>query len=176
MTTHTLNKTNSEKFKKIEGHTDYLISNLGRVISTKFGKIKELKIGVSGQKYAMIQLCTDGKREHLYVHRLVGEYFIKKIEGKDQIGHNDGNKLNNRVNNLCWQTQKENLEHAVLTKLRKRGFYAKNRKVKVTNFGQTIEFNTLAKAAKFLEVSVMAIWNCCNQKQKTVKQCAVQYV
>ena len=42
------------------------------------------------------------------IHRLVAEAFIPKPLGATEVDHIDGNKYNNRVENLRWVTHKEN--------------------------------------------------------------------
>lgn len=69
-----------------------------------------------GYKYVSIELP---KRKNWAVHRLVAEHFIERVDGKEHVNHIDGNKLNNRSDNLEWVTPSENVQHAINTGLMK---------------------------------------------------------
>ena len=101
-----------EVWKKIHPFTEYSVSNLGRVRNDVTGTIRKLqKVGKeskSGNSYLAVVLHN----KHLKIHRLVAEAFIPNPEGKPQVNHIDGNKENNRVDNLEWCTNRENVLHS----------------------------------------------------------------
>jgi len=104
-----------EIWKDIKGFEGYYqISNHGRIKSfkrAKNGRVLSVKNGNGW--YLTTNLFANGKRVTARIHRLVAEHFIPNPEGKPHINHKDGNKQNNRVNNLEWVTPKENSLHAV---------------------------------------------------------------
>ena len=67
----------------------------------------------------MQMMSTDGKRHRYSVHRLILENF-NPVEGMEnlQVNHIDGNKENNKLENLEWTTCKENIQHAIDNNLR----------------------------------------------------------
>jgi len=103
-----------EKWKKIKGFEDYQISNYGNAISTKFNKVRVLKLGLSnrksvGNQYYHFVCCKDGKCYDFYPHKLVCEYFVGGEKEGLVVDHKDGNRLNNHYKNLRFVTQQINL-------------------------------------------------------------------
>lgn len=119
-----------EIFKDIEGYEGlYQISNLGRVkslcrvVTTTDGRIRTLKekilsLGLNTYGYNYLGLCKGGKRKFITIHRLVADTFIPNPDNKPQVNHINGIKTDNTIDNLEWTTAKENMRHAVNSKLK----------------------------------------------------------
>lgn len=124
---------NAREFNAIQDKDKRLIPISNTRVSqywiTRFGEVwagdnfhkYEGQVDGGGYRYLSI-----GSMCGVRVHRLVAEAFIpiptrylKYGFTKDtlQINHIDGNKLNNRWDNLEWVTRKENMEHASITGL-----------------------------------------------------------
>lgn len=93
-----------EIWKPIPGYENYEASNLGRVRS-----IRVLSPAVrSHDGYQALELTKDGQQKSWRVHQLVLMAFTgEKPEGMHGC-HNDGDKTNNRADNLRWDTPAEN--------------------------------------------------------------------
>lgn len=99
-------------FKKLEGFDyDYLIDTEGNVY-------RKLTPNQHPQGYLRLGLRAKGVRKHFNVHRLVAQAFIPNPDNKPFVNHIDGNKANNRVENLEWCDQSENMLHAYNTGLK----------------------------------------------------------
>jgi len=120
-----------EVWKEVVGFGGvYLVSNLGTVKSVdRFNArgswVKGKTLRPTGQEndYKSVMLYS-GSREsgkHHYIHRIVAEAFIKPYQG-ETVNHIDGDKTNNRVNNLEWATRSENTKHAYKTGLNSKLF------------------------------------------------------
>jgi len=109
-----------EIWKTIKDFEDYQVSNLGNVkITANEATRKErvLKPLITGRGYYRVALYKNTKPYFKSIHRLVAEYFIPNPDNKKQVNHLDGNKENNRVDNLEWCTYRENVNHAIENKL-----------------------------------------------------------
>lgn len=62
--------------------------------------------------YLLTGFCMNGKTRSMRVHRIVAEAFISNPDALPHVNHIDGDKKNNRVENLEWVTHRQNKEHA----------------------------------------------------------------
>lgn len=100
-------------------NTTYSVSSLGNVYNSYTGKM--LKPFPNNNGYLVVDLFHNTVRERVAVHRMVAITFIENPERKEFVNHIDGNKQNNRVDNLEWVTPSENSTHAVQTGLSAKG-------------------------------------------------------
>lgn len=148
--------------KGFEGRLE--VSNMGRVRSVErfvaFGSNKRkvhqtiYKLFDDKDGYKMVGIS--GKT--IKVHRAVAGAFIPNPENKPQVNHIDGDKSNNRVENIEWATQEENMQHASMTGLAKHV-------VVVRDDGET--YNTVNEAGAVNGVSPSCISAVINGYQKT---------
>lgn len=106
----------------------YQISNLGRVrsldrvVNSSGGRVQKIKGKIMAICYNKrinvyeVHLHKDNKRKCFKVHRLVAEAFIENDDpvNKTTVNHIDGNRENNRVDNLEWLSYSDNLEHSYI--------------------------------------------------------------
>lgn len=110
-----------EIWKDIAGYEGrYMVSNFGRVKSMKYLAHDGEKIMKSVRHHTGYMIVSLGRkpRKMFLVHVLVANAFIENKDNKPYVNHIDGNKANNKAENLEWVTAKENTSHAIKTGLR----------------------------------------------------------
>ncbi len=143
------------EYKNIPGYK-YCVSRNGEIINIETGKHKAQHISNSGYWY--ISLWKDGKSKSCFVHRIVAEAFVPNPNKKPEVNHKDGNKLNNRADNLEWVTGAENKRHCreVLGKINRNpnteaAHNACKKKVICISTGE--KYESVTSAAKAIGVS-----------------------
>lgn len=105
-----------ELWKPLLEYKGIEVSSIGRIrkaankrrkerILTEFPKDRDGYCRCSVQK-------LDGTWTSQPVHRLVAKAFIPNVWNKQAVNHIDGNRQNNKVENLEWVTPKENVIHS----------------------------------------------------------------
>lgn len=143
-----------EVWKDIEGYEGlYQVSNLGQVRSfprqgTRTKQIHILKPMFNHKGYLQVNLMKKGKMSSRRIHRLVAKAFIPNKERKEQVNHINGVKTDNRVENLEWCTNQENMTHSWKTGLRtkeKTYYHGKNHFRSVSVEQYTLQGNYIKK-------------------------------
>lgn len=181
-----------EEWRDIAGFEGkYAVSNMGRVKSldrqlphkthgTWHIRERILKQGNTGRKYrgqsylSVMFHVGSGKMECHRVHRLVAEAFIPNPEGKEQVNHIDGDKTNNRVDNLEWCTAQENINHAW-----NHGLYenvGKQNARPVINIDTGEVFQSVSEAEHIYNIANSAIQHCASLKTETAAGHRWQYL
>lgn len=103
----------SEIWKPVVGCDLYEVSSLGRIKRVKPAKGAVVGLVMSPQlgKEGYIRVMARGFPTKL-VHRIVANAFLGDIAGKD-INHINGNKSDNRVENLEICSRSYNMKHAI---------------------------------------------------------------
>jgi hypothetical protein len=107
-------------FVQIREFPNYVVNSDGEVVSFAYRRWETMK-ACNSTGYAQVGLWKNGKRYQRYVHALVAEAFLGERPSGKHINHLNGNKLDNRSENLEYCTRKENAEHALSMGLYKTG-------------------------------------------------------
>jgi hypothetical protein len=132
-----------EEWRSISDFPNYSVSNFGNIKNNKTNKLMRLN---NKGGYFHISLINNQSKKSLKVHRLVALAFIDNPEDKPEVNHKDKNKLNNNINNLEWNTKKEQAQHKSI------GLIYKSNKNKPINrldklSGEVLEkFNSIEEA------------------------------
>lgn len=105
------------EWRSVTGFPRYEVSDDGDVMNRETGKV--LKPIHQSTGYSTVTLTEGKRRQSIGIHRIVANEFIPNPESKPMVNHLDGDKSNNRLENLEWCTCSENMKHAYRIGLQK---------------------------------------------------------
>lgn len=134
----------------------YQVSNLGRVKSLQYNHTKKEKIlspRITGNGHLSVALFKNKQRKNYQVHRLVMKTFVG--DSVLVVNHKDKNKENNKLDNLEYCTQKENVKYSLNKKVLQ--YDLKNNFIK--------EWNSIKEIIDTLHIRNIS--QCCGKKRNT---------
>lgn len=162
-----------EIWKPIPGYElRYAVSNYGRIRSltrevfdSKRLYFRTVKGEISKQQnhskgYLTVRLFNGNEYKTFYSHRIVADAFVPKIKNAPQINHINGNKKDNKPENLEWCNNQENTIHAFA-----HGLCGHAESVMCIDDGKT--FRSSSEAGRYYSFNGKAISDCCNGGRKT---------
>lgn len=183
----------NEIWKAVEGTNGrYEVSNTGKVRSMNYGGhngvVREMRPTKDYKGYMRVRITRAGKSTTVKVHREIAKAFIPNPQNKPEVNHINGDKTDNRVENLEWVTASENTSHAYNSGLKEEtrercrqmgatvgrkalAIDRENRKTPVTavrlSDGATFEYSSQAEAAAETKTPQGNIHKVLNGKRKS---------
>lgn len=188
-----------KSWRNIEGFPDYRVSSEGEIKSCKnnrhgttdeYHAIRQRVNTNTGYKQAI--LVNKNGPKTLNVHRVVAQAFIANDRGCRDVNHIDGNKMNNRADNLEWCSHKDNIRHAMdnglmqphrlteeeLERGRRMGVEkaveVRRRPIRIVETGE--EFYSIAECARAIGGEVQNIVKCLKGLRHTHKGYHFEYL
>lgn len=173
-----------EVWKPIECYEYYEVSNLGRVRSldrfvtqkkdgTEYARLMKgrlLKPRLQNGGYLVVWLCSNGVSRAVTVHRLVALAFLGDSNGLD-VNHKNGDKQDNRLENLEYVSRRVNIDHSYNVLNRKR---LPGKPFRCVESGEV--FQTLSDASKRLNIGKCSISSVLHGRNKTANNLHFEYI
>ena len=142
------------------------VSNKGNVVSCKRGACSPYKVSHTNSGYPRV----GSARSPQYVHRMVAETWIPNPNHYEEVNHINGDKDDNRVENLEWTTHGQNVHHAYRNGLNK----GRSIPIRIVETGEVYE--SMSECARQIGCSQTAIAHCLAGKLSTCRGYHFEYV
>ena len=97
-----------QEWKELPGYNgDYWVSNKGLVWSSRTQVLCLLRPDKKGGLMVQLLVTHSGQLKYHLVHSLVGDLFLPKRREGRYVTHKNGDRMDNRVENLAWCSQRE---------------------------------------------------------------------
>ena len=160
-----------ERWWYIDGYPGYMISDRGRIWSSKTQKFLKPK-PMDGHGHLGVCLRINGVAHYEYIHRLMAKAFIPNPKNYPIVRHLNDIPNDNYLDNFSWGTQKHNFEdslrngnvHFVTPEERELGLSKMRKPIIATNIrtGERKKINGQTEASKFLGIPQSNIWKVMN--------------
>ena len=135
--------------KPIPGFENYTVDEMGTVRNGNYTKIPQKH----RQGYLFVALWKDNQFQQFLVHRLVAQAFIPNPDQLPTVNHLNGDKADNRLENLEWASWSRQWHHGV--EIGQRSVAPHVRRVVNAETGE--EYESVTWAAKQLGVGRTAL-------------------
>lgn len=155
----------TERWTGIDDYPNYEVGNSGKIRNASTGRV--LKQSINPDGYYVVNIRNNKVSKTKAVHRLVAASFCQGSADKLEVNHIDGNKKNNRADNLEWTTRSDNVKHAFSIGLAKKSPKSgvPRKKVKVVETG--VIYDGLRECARCIDGLEPNISACLSGVQKT---------
>ena len=144
-----------------------MVSNMGYVVSCKRGGWHPLKVSHNARGYQRVGAVHGSPQ---LVHRMVAETWIDNPNHYRDVNHINGDKDDNRDENLEWVTQSQNMRHAWRTGLTK----GRRTPIRIVETGEI--FESQRECARRIGCSEAAVSLCLAGKRSTCRGYHLEYV
>ena len=141
------------------------VSNKGNVVSCRRGAPYPLKVSHNNRGYQRV----GASQQPEYVHKMVADTWIDNPNHYEEVNHINGDKDDNRVENLEWTTHSQNIRHSYRT-----GLNNKTTPVRIVETGEI--FESVSECARRIGGSPQGIWNCLAGRASTCRGFHFEYV
>lgn len=163
----------TEIWKPVLNNPHLEVSNMGRIKRLK-GRNQGIqsRFPLDKDGYCKINILnTSGKWTQTSVHRVVANAFIPNLDNKLQVNHKDGNRQNNRVENLEWVTSRENVLHSYKEGYRKKCIEVpKNRiltQFQIDHINELRQWYTVNQIANLFNINYQSLKNVIHKMKKS---------
>jgi hypothetical protein len=147
----------------------YEASSEGRIRNSKTGRI--MKTSINKRGYEQVCLRKDKQQHVVRVHRIIADAFYDGGHADLDVNHKDGNKLNNRSDNLEFCTRQANIRHAFDNGLKTP---SRQKKVRVVETGNV--YDSIRACGRDIGCNQSDICKCLNGKSPHVKGFHFEYM
>tara|TARA_R110000737_G_scaffold108925_1_gene141806 strand:+ start:276 stop:725 length:450 start_codon:yes stop_codon:yes gene_type:complete len=89
----------------------YLILSTGYIYSNRCDKLLKTSACKGNHYYCRTRIKYDGTYRNYRIHRLVAEAFIHNPKNLTDVDHKNGNRSDNRLENIRWLSHKDNMNN-----------------------------------------------------------------